>query len=48
MIWKILVLILAGAFMAATVIWLGRQMILFLEEIMTDLEKSETKGDNNE
>ena len=48
MLAKYLVLALAGAFMTAVIVWLGRQMILFLEEIMHELEDTETKGEKHE
>nr|WP_316624590.1 hypothetical protein [uncultured Ruminococcus sp.] len=48
MLLKILLLVFAGVWMAGIVVYLGHQMIKFLDEVMSDLEESETKGDNNE
>ena len=42
---KILITVFAGGFMAATVVWLGRQMLMFLSEVLgeekTDKEKTD-------
>lgn len=48
MLERIIILTLAGLFMSAVVIWIGRQMILFLSEVMDDDEPEESDDESGD
>ena len=48
MLERILILTLVGLFMSAVVIWIGRQMILFLSEILDGDEPEEPDDESGD